>query len=502
MTIHTVRPGETLSSISHHYRCSTSDLQALNHLRNPDYIRAGQTLHIPPMRAPANAPVSPAPATRAPGSTQPQRVLPVNGAHDIWDDLDDIVTQAVRLGDSLLDSIANTFRGAEAKESVQQRGAVPLTPASPNGGTPVATPKKAAHDHKSSHTSRKHAEIVALFKERYNKEPHVVVANGTKLTPNERKQIMAAVALCEMNDDGFGSSNTDKEFQGKNKKFSRGGIETGYSRIVHIGLSYGMIQFTQDSGNLGKLLVRMYEKNSVAFKQIFPNFNVLVQLTNSGHPDYPNLPKSGLDYWGRIKETEDGRERHKLANQDLDHNRLPDLPPSRVIRGRRVQPIPYLPGGDAKDIWTGEWLAHFIQAADIPEFQEAQIELAVEDFFNPILSKAQANRVRSAWGLAFMAACAVRGGPQSKLVKLFIRVAKTLGLTVPFSSTRDELTCLQAIAQAKLVPGSKKGEKLAVVEGPEGEVSFSPDERRRARVLLNDELKFLTEDFYDLSTYS
>ncbi|MFP3802331.1 hypothetical protein, partial [Paraburkholderia sp. SIMBA_027] len=83
----------------------------------------------------------------------------------------------------------------------------------------------------------------------------------------ERLKIIAAVAMCESGNDPFGAENTDEEFVGR--KNGHKGIETSYSRIVHIGLSYGVIQFTQDGGALGGVLQKCNEKNHQKFVDVF-----------------------------------------------------------------------------------------------------------------------------------------------------------------------------------------------------------------------------------------
>ncbi len=45
---HVVRPGETLSEIGYAYRIPYQELAALNEIRNPDRIEAGQRLRMPP----------------------------------------------------------------------------------------------------------------------------------------------------------------------------------------------------------------------------------------------------------------------------------------------------------------------------------------------------------------------------------------------------------------------------------------------------------------------
>ena len=337
---------------------------------------------------------------------------------------------------------------------------------------------------------------MAHLKELLGKEPHVVTFKGVKMTENEKKQIVASVGLAEMSADGFGSVNADQEFVGR--KYGRKGIEKGisYPRIVHIGLSYGMIQFTQDGGALGEVLVKMRAKNVSKFDEIFGGGDSsiaqsLIILTTSGLPDLannPSIPISGLAHWQKIKNTHEGKELTRLANQPTQS----DLPVSREIRGKRVQPIPANKDDAPTDIWTGVWKQRFIDAGSVTDFQEAQIDYAVKNYMNPILPLAKKNNVRSALGLAYIEACAVRGGVDSPLSKSFYEVAKRLQISLPFSSSEDERTCIDAIANGSATTGfDKKGNNVKV----------GPEEIRRAKILIQDDLGFLAEDLYDTSTY-
>ena len=96
------------------------------------------------------------------------------------------------------------------------------------------------------------------------------------------------------------------------------------------GLSYGYIQFTQHSGNLGKLLKRLRDRDSAAFASCFgADADALLQTTNAATPE------------------------------------------------QRLQPV-----GQA-DLWADGWVARFREAAKIPAFQEEQDRLAIESFVNP-----------------------------------------------------------------------------------------------------------------------
>ena len=98
------------------------------------------------------------------------------------------------------------------------------------------------------------------------------------------------------------------------------------------------------------------------------------------------------------------------------------------------------------------------------------------------------NNVRSALALAVIAAGSVRGGPGSRQEKLIYFVAKEIGVPLPFESSEDERKCIDAIATAK--------------HGEIGTIQFSELETHRAQLLINDELGFLAEDLYDVSTYN
>ena len=103
------------------------------------------------------------------------------------------------------------------------------------------------------------------------------------------------------------------------------------------------------------------------------------------------------------------------------------------IRGRRVQPIAVTIGGQRQDIWKGTWKQRFKNAAQVADFQEAQLIFAVEHYLNPTLSDCKDNNVRSALGIAFAVACQVRGVNP----RLLSEAAKKKGLKVPFESEAE-----------------------------------------------------------------
>lgn len=480
MNKHVVRSGETLSSISARYRVDVRELQTKNGIVNPKHLQPGHVLIIPSNRSPQASASSE--KTKKP-SKKPAKA---NSGSTVKDE-NNGQFKFKWISFEWLEELLERLRTREADEHVQKLEKVQLTPQD-SGSKPAPSPA----GKKSSKGSKKVSEVTQKIKETLNKEPHVVTFSGVRLTDNERKQIVAAVACCEMNSDGFGSINADTEFIGR--KFGKRGIETGYSRIVHIGLSYGVIQYTQDSGNIGILLKKLQEKNPSQFVQIFGGGNKaiadsLITLTSDGRPDLQNdksIPLCGQAYWEEIRETTKGREIKTLSDQDKDGDGKPDLPTHREIRGKRVQPIPANVNDVPTDIWTGTWKQRFLEAGNELDFQEAQLDCAVEMFFNPIIGLAKKNKVRSALGLAFVTACAVRGGPKSKLATLMYRVAGELGVALPFENSDDEARCVKAVADS---------------DGKIGKVKFHKEESKRAQLLLEDKLGFLAEDLYDLSTY-
>jgi hypothetical protein len=113
----------------------------------------------------------------------------------------------------------------------------------------------------------------------------------------------------------------------------------------HIGLSYGLVQFTQDGGSLGKLLSMMRERDKAAFDRIFGNGDA------------------------------------NRAQRLIDVTNAAGASSSAVKGGRsaRVQPV------DGADLWVTPWRERFEAAGDHVPFQSAQNELASTEYLDPIL---------------------------------------------------------------------------------------------------------------------
>ena len=83
-------------------------------------------------------------------------------------------------------------------------------------------------------------------------------------------------------------------------------------------------------------------------------------------------------------------------------------------------------------------------------FQEAQLDYAVENYLNPVLSRAKKLKVRTALALAFLVACNVRGAPMMRSksdtkvkITLLEGIANDLGITTPFAASKDEIACIK-----------------------------------------------------------
>jgi hypothetical protein len=152
-----------------------------------------------------------------------------------------------------------------------------------------------------------------------------------------------------------------------------------YAGIVHIGLSWGFIQFTQDSGSLGKVLERMHGKDPDLFSKKFgDNFQELLSVTTasgiSGQEQFENA--------GGKSKAEEFRKAGK------------------VIYGPRVKEVEEKKGGNKVHIWKSPWLERFVAAGKEKIFQDAQDEEAIESYLNPALSACRKYNIRTDRGIA------------------------------------------------------------------------------------------------------
>jgi hypothetical protein len=112
-------------------------------------------------------------------------------------------------------------------------------------------------------------------------------------------------------------------------------------RRHHLGLSFGIVGFNQDTGHLGQLLLAMRERDPAKFSDVFgPDAESMLRVVTARGP--------------RSMESREGR-------------------------SPRVQPV----GG--ADLWQEPWLARFREAGCHKPFQAVQNRMAAEWFLDPIL---------------------------------------------------------------------------------------------------------------------
>jgi hypothetical protein len=369
---------------------------------------------------------------------------------------------------SILEKIKEGGEQTEAQSEHQ----IPLTPAVNPTNTISAVPAQGSHP--SAQGNQNNGNDHQALIHRLSKPPHVIPFHGATLDRNERLKIIAAIAICESGHDPFSAENLDSEFH------KMPSANLSYGHIVHIGLSYGIIQFTQDSGSLGKLLTKMRGKDTGKFSEIFGNnSDELITLTTTGISVPGVHYDSGQAYWNTIRHTPFGQQLTSLAL----HN---NLSVSQEIRGRRVQPIAVSVGAARQDLWEGIWKERFTNAGKVDAFQEAELDFAVDGYMNPVLRFCRQHNIRSALGLAFVTACTIRGASK----RLLGAAAVAMGEPETFLSGAAEKRALQHIAALSLTANNHLGG-----------FPVQKDEIVRARKLLVDETGFLAEDFYDIDTY-
>lgn len=155
------------------------------------------------------------------------------------------------------------------------------------------------------------------------------------VTVDDKMRIIDRVAPFESNGD-YGAVNADGEFAGR-----FGTNHPAYQRY-HVGLSYGLIQFTQDSGKLGELLRVMRDRDATAFAQVFgPDADELIRVTTATGPPSSHSPGG---------------------------------------RSARVQPVA------GADLWQDPWVSRFKAAAQNEKFKAAQREVAARGYLDPMLA--------------------------------------------------------------------------------------------------------------------
>ncbi|MFO1310636.1 MAG: hypothetical protein U1F41_01085 [Burkholderiales bacterium] len=180
-------------------------------------------------------------------------------------------------------------------------------------------------------------------------------APEAEFTVAEKRRIIDTVARLHPGR-GYDAINPDGEFAGRFKD-AHGKAHPATGRY-HLGLSFGFVGFSQDSGNLGRLLSMMKQRDAKAFADIFgENADALVEVTNRAGPPSRESPNG---------------------------------------RSVRVQSV----GGE--DLWSPAWQQRFQRAAQHPPFIAAQNELAYTLYMEPLLPFAKWLGIDTDRGLAML----------------------------------------------------------------------------------------------------
>jgi hypothetical protein len=212
------------------------------------------------------------------------------------------------------------------------------------------------------------------------------------LTIDDKRAIIAQIAG-DGGLDRYTALNADGEYKGR-----FGPNDPAYHHH-HIGLSFGVVQFTQESGDLGRLLVLMKQRDEVAFARIFgEHADELIAVTTAAGP-----PSS---------ESPDGR-------------------------SARTQPVA------GADVWEDKWLGRFRAAGAEPAFQAAQNELASALFIDPMVRFAGDLGLDTDRALAIAVSCAALLGTS--------RAKQWLAAAVgPIQTTAVRQQALAAVGAADL----------------------------------------------------
>jgi len=222
--------------------------------------------------------------------------------------------------------------------------------------------------------------------------PAPAPAPALALTIDDKRAIIAQIAG-DGGLDRYTALNADGEYKGR-----FGPNDPAYHHH-HIGLSFGVVQFTQESGDLGRLLVLMKQRDEVAFARIFgEHADELIAVTTAAGP-----PSS---------ESPDGR-------------------------SARTQPVA------GADVWEERWLGRFRAAGAEPAFQAAQNELASALFIDPMVRFAGDLGLDTDRALAIAVSCAALLGTS--------RAKQWLAAAVgPIQTTAVRQQALAAVGAADL----------------------------------------------------
>jgi V8-like Glu-specific endopeptidase/N-acetyl-anhydromuramyl-L-alanine amidase AmpD len=143
------------------------------------------------------------------------------------------------------------------------------------------------------------------------------------LTNQAMYEVIRQVAAGHSGDGLYSAISTDREFATPGH---------GAFQKRHFGLGFGLLLFTQESGQLGAALQLMHDRDPERFSKIFgADSDALLAVTNAATPE------------------------------------------------ARLQPV------SGENLWSPTWVSRFQEAGAYPLYQAAQNELAIEGLFRPLL---------------------------------------------------------------------------------------------------------------------
>jgi hypothetical protein len=206
--------------------------------------------------------------------------------------------------------------------SAPRYGAAPAEVAAPRADAPppVATAPMSGHDDSYQESAVDEDELPDDLPGAAVRE---LPSAGVPLTIPEKFKIVLTVARAESGADRYSAINADGEYNDQH--------HPAYQRY-HIGLSWGIVQFTQRGGALGRVLQACQRRDPDRFRAVFGD----------------------------------------ASDQLLAVTTAP-------TEEERVQAV----GGNF--LWEEPWLGRFRAAGQVPAFQAAQNEVAIEGYLDPNL---------------------------------------------------------------------------------------------------------------------
>ena len=223
----------------------------------------------------------------------------------------------------------------------------------------------------------------------------------------DKRKIVDVIAGFESLGSTYAAVNRDYEFEGyfdepddwykdktKAKPDAIGVTASKYSEHPrHVGLSFGLIQFTQES-SLGELVKKMNEKDPVKFKEVFG------------------------EHWEDLLNTLQKTGNSTSVEEEMYDNTGTSLGKKHVGRAPGVQPVA------GHEVWDDYWVEKFQASANHVPFQESQEDLAVSAYMDVFLQKAK-GRTLSEKSITFLYNISVNQGQShaSSLVRKVLEAA-------------------------------------------------------------------------------